>query len=538
MPTADDILGKSLREHIGGRWAISLLAYVLNVPLNIIAISANVSDARVLTDPQSLAQLLGIGVAGYVMFGGVLLIANVTLFRNRRVSPVPVWWVISLGAIAGAARGVTVSWLALIAGFNEASVIPIRLVNGALLGAAFLPLAALILSIINTYVQRRRELLIERTAWAITRMRNEGASEQLRAIALADVESQVRDALSSGDPDQIRDISRKIWRPEPERDDQVRWGSVVRTAIMTNPYPTFVVTVLWAISGLGSLWITIGFVRATMQILFGVLAIALAFAIARHVSTRWTQWSLPTFLITLIFLIILTGPVSSALFDARPSTAGLGLVIANSMWLPALIVGTSIAVTGVRQGERVLAHLSQEVHDEEVHALAETQEEVRIRQEVAQALHGSVQSRLLAAAANSVSQHNFDSLFPEFPGVDAELSLDDRLNQTIQPWSALMSVVCEINVESSYSAVDAAIQRVVEEGLSNAYRHGNASAVSIRIEEGVDHVAISIRDNGRGVDTETESGLGSQILSTLGEWSLLTEGESGAELHAKILKKV
>lgn len=537
MPTADDILGKSLREHIGGRWAISLLAYVLNIPLNIIAISANVSDARVLSDPQSLAQLLGIGVAGYVMFGGVLLTANVTLFRHRRVAPVPVWWVIALGAVAGAARGVTVSWLAQIAGFNEASIIPIRLVNGGLLGAAFLPLAALILSVINTYVQRRRELLIERTAWAITRMRNEGASEQLRAVALADVESQVRDALSSGDPDRIREISRKIWRPEPEHDDRVRWGSVVRTAIMTNPYPTFVVTVLWAISGLGSLWITIGFVRATMQILFGVLVIALAFAFARRVSSRWTRLSFPIFLITLVFLIILTGPFSSALFDPRPSAAGIGLVIANSIWLPALIVGTSIAVTGVRQGQHVLAHLSQEVRDEEVHALAATQEDVRIRQELAQALHGSVQSRLLAAAANSLSEQNFDSLFPQFPDVDAELSLEARLRQTIQPWSALMTVTFENNVDLSHAAIDASIQRVVEEGLSNAYRHGNASEVAILIKDGGDHVAISIRDDGRGVDAETRSGLGSQILSSLGEWSLFTGGESGAELRARVFKK-
>lgn len=537
MPTADDILGKSLREHIGGRWAISLLAYVLNIPLNIIAISANVSDARVLAEPQSLAQLLGIGVAGYVMFGVVLLTANVTLFRHRRVSPVPVWWVVALGAFAGAARGVTVSWLAQIAGFNDASVIPIRLVNGALLGAAFLPLAALILSVINTYVQRRRELLIERTAWAITRMRNEGASEQLRAVALADVESQVRAALSSGDSDQIREISRKIWRPEPERDERVRWGSVVRTAIMTNPYPTFVVTMLWAISGLGSLWITIGFVRATMQILFGVLAIALLFAGARYLSIRWPRWSLPIFLITLTLLIILTGPVSSTLFDPRPSAAGLGLVIANSMWLPVLIVGTSIAVTGVRQGEHVLVHLSREVRDEEVHALAMTQEDVRIRQEVAQALHGSVQSRLLAAAANSVSEDNFDSLFPRFHDVGTELSLEERLQQTIQPWSALMTVTYENNVDFSHAAIDASIQRVVEEGLSNAYRHGDASEVSILIEDGGDHVAISIRDDGRGVDAASRSGLGSEILSSLGEWSLFTARESGAELRARIVKK-
>ena len=51
------------------------------------------------------------------------------------------------------------------------------------------------------------------------------------------------------------------------------------------------------------------------------------------------------------------------------------------------------------------------------------------------------------------------------------------------------------------------LYRVVQEGLTNAVRHGKADRIEIRISRTGDMITISIRDNGTGCD-KTEEGFG------------------------------
>jgi len=101
------ILGKTLREHIGGRWAISLVAYGINAPINILSILSNANAAQ---DQKSSPLWLLVAVVGYLAVGLVVWIANLTVFRNRRIAAVPIWWVVVLGFVAGGTRGVVVGF--------------------------------------------------------------------------------------------------------------------------------------------------------------------------------------------------------------------------------------------------------------------------------------------------------------------------------------------------------------------------------------------------------------------------------------------
>jgi hypothetical protein len=70
------------------------------------ALAAALAFVQPFTDADASASagnLLGwvlAGVAGSAALCGVLAVADVTAFRNRGVRPVPVWWVVALGALA------------------------------------------------------------------------------------------------------------------------------------------------------------------------------------------------------------------------------------------------------------------------------------------------------------------------------------------------------------------------------------------------------------------------------------------------------
>jgi len=80
------------------------------------------------------------------------------------------------------------------------------------------------------------------------------------------------------------------------------------------------------------------------------------------------------------------------------------------------------------------------------------------------------------------------------------------------------------------------VGRVVEEGLSNAIRHGGAKQIEVRVTGGqpgsafgADGVVVVIEDNGNGPGGG-EPGLGSSLLDSVSQtWELEATG-SGARL--------
>ena len=61
------------------------------------------------------------------------------------------------------------------------------------------------------------------------------------------------------------------------------------------------------------------------------------------------------------------------------------------------------------------------------------------------------------------------------------------------------------NLRTVYDGmIDSAIYRFVQEGMINAFRHGNAGEISIRMFELEDQIAVTIRDNGGGAQQIVE----------------------------------
>lgn len=527
MPRSELILGSTVRELVGGRWAISLLAYAINAPLTLVAIGSN---ADVSVPGARWWQWVVVAIVGYGAFGLVLWVAHRTAFRDRSIAPVPVAAVIGLGGLAGAARGLVVGIVPALMGIapESAALTLTRIATSAVLGAVLWPIAAFALACVDAYRSQRAALVREARELRAGVMREQGASGALEQALIASLRSDLDAVARTGDASMARAVSHRLWEAGPEavREPSLRWRDVLRLSIASNPFATVPVVLIWSISAIGTLTAAIGPWRAAGQVACSAAIIAIAFSVGRRLVARDPDRPTRVLVGVLAFVIIATGPVASLLFDPRPWPAGLGLVLVNAAWLPVLTIGTGVAWAALRSADVVLASLRAGVSDEEVALLASHDETDRLRRELATRLHGTVQSRLLAGAMAGDAEgaaRALDSLLADRPPIDADLR--ERLEAVCGPWSSLMAVslACADGI-----AADEGIVRIVEEGLANAYRHGRARSAHVSVTVTGEDIVLVLRDDGSGPPDAREPGVGTAILNACasGGWSLSRSGDA------------
>ena len=518
------ILGLTLRQLIGGRWAVSWVLYVINLPLNFLGMSSHIVDAR---SADVLSWVL-VWLIAYVVFGLVLLAAHLTVLRNRRTTPVAVGVVIAVGAIAGGFRGLTVGIGADVAGISggDVDLIATRVITGTALGMVLVPLGALFLALINEYSRQRSALIAELTELEATRMRSDGASDLLRHTMI----EQLADTIST-DSDSLRSASHQVWPTNAPR-DRVRWGKVVASSLLHNPFPGAAVAAVWSVSALLTLTAAIGPLRATLQVAVSALAIWGIFRFARRLMPTGRLTGLLWFVAVMLVTIIVTGPVASLIFDPRPQGSGAALVVANAFWLPLFTILISICMGAVKSGEAVLRNLQTMVREDEIAKRAAVQETIRLKREVAESLH-SLQSRVYAARAQGSDQAILADLVSD---PDAHRSPEQILQSVIEPWASIMEIHVQLAPSPISFAEARSVKRVVQEGLANAYRHGKASHCFVDIAREPTYLVVSVTDNGVGITPGACPGLGSAILDTVcpGQWTLLPKPDNGSCLTAHI----
>jgi signal transduction histidine kinase len=74
---------------------------------------------------------------------------------------------------------------------------------------------------------------------------------------------------------------------------------------------------------------------------------------------------------------------------------------------------------------------------------------------------------------------------------------------------------------------------VIEEGLANAYRHGDATRVDMNIWADGNDIVVEIIDDGRGLGDVT-SGMGSQRMAAVGALSLMAHAGGGTALTVAV----
>jgi hypothetical protein len=534
---SESVLGMTVREHIGGQFAIPWIAVAISLPLNIFSTIAtnvtSVSDGTVL-------QWFIVSLAGVGAMLAVFLIAQFTIMRRARQHPVPIWVVALIGGISGVAR-LPVMNIAL-----EAQGVPIlasstqtgRVMSSAILGIVLLPLGAFVTSTVYQFRRQRTGLVASEISLHQAQMRAEGATAALREVLVKEVEADLSSAIddvNQGSPslhDSLQRTGRELWSP-PTPDDPARfkWGQVLEAGIRRNPLPTLLVLLIWIPAAVMSFASFLDWPETVLRVATAAIAIALVFQLGRRWIALRGSSTTGVLIMTLIVSWVVTSPVSWWLWSDRSLDLAIPTMFSNAVWLTLITVLSGMGIAALRSSDAIVRDLRGKVSEAEIQALAANEELAIARRELAALLHGPVRSRLSTASAllngvDGVSGHDVSveleaallALKQVKTDTPATHELLAEVTGVLDPWNPLLEIEVSCPELSSDLAASAAI--LVEEAVANAYRHGQARHVRVLITGHSSSIHVVVEDDGTGIDPNAHSGLGTELFEqyTPGTW--------------------
>ena len=544
------------RSAIGGRWAVSAPGGVAMA-----ALFVSTRALKPVGDDQRLTTVAA-AFAGAIAGALVLLAGHLTLFRHRSRTPVPVPWVVALGALAGAVAGAV--------GLALAGGAPRSVLSAALQGAWSLPVLAFLLATRAAYAAERRRLLAVEVRLEGERLLERGMVAALRSVShraeavaltegLRGVDREVSavlapdgaleswsaasESLRRAAQDVVRPTSHRLWA-EGER-GQVRrnLSGIVGSALRLTPFAT------WPVAGLtlaalgsaavggtisnGPLWVTPLLVSAAIVIIF-----TLGNAALMRVAPRWRS------------AVGTAGIVSAAVAAAAIAWAvGAPEALRGDVFVGVFVLalGVLAAITGTaRLSQReVINEIRRRIGRAEVELAAMREVSRRIDQEAAQHLHGTVQARLVAAAyaIEDAGRRGDDRALTEAVEVARQaldVTLDDIADRgpaTIADlhdavdleWGSLLAFDMRCDVDHLTAGEVDCLDEVLRQALLNAVVHGGATQVLVDVRAAdTDCLVVAVTDDGRGPQ-HGPPGIGSKSLVAVtgGNWTL-APGPSGA----------
>jgi len=242
-----------------------------------------------------------------------------------------------------------------------------------------------------------------------------------------------------------------------------------------------------------------------------------------------------------MYLVGVVGSVTlNVVFAEGPSPEpwSTGDAVANAAASLTYIVITSLFAATVGARDELLTSLHNEVKTEELRGRAMQRETVLAVDTIARELHGRVQSQLVVCAAELERASVAGDHEAALRAVSEAASALDSATKPSQPtlvdvvraWESILNVQIDVpeSLVSVLSRPD--VVAVVEEGLANAYRHGNASETHISLRMMPDCLRIVVTDDGRGITRDSE-GFGSRLLRQLSnDRTHLASGPEGTVL--------
>lgn len=540
------LLGATLREHIGGRWSVSLLLFVIYVPLGIVSTIGNLSTT---TPGTSLGQLLLASTISLIPVGLILWLSGITWLRHRREHPAPVIAIIALGAVIGLVRSSSMYAVSVAMGIQDPDT-PLawaRTITGGMQGAASYPLAVLAFSLIATYREQRRRLVAQQISWETRRLQDAREWEEIRDGVITPITGELQALGNDLDErvigideasEAVRRRAHALWgeaQPAPTA-PRVRWGTAIAASLRSRPFATLLILAIWLPTAFGTALAVGEIPRAPLGALISAAMIAVVFE-AANALVRRSQALWPVALILgLGIAIVLTSP-SLSLVGGMPAQGRTAYSVINAVWLVLLVILTAIVMGALRRGETILAEMHDAVDATTVETLAQEEQRRRIVQEVAATLHGSLQGRLASlpdpdTAGDAVRETLARLQMRTTPAVDA--TAEDVARGALDQWQSLLEIRLQAPRDTLDLHIAQAVSDVLEECVANAFRHGRASQVDCIIDVQSQHVRIRVHDNGGGgTAPEGPPGLGSRILDSSGSWTR-EYGQSGTTVIVSV----
>jgi signal transduction histidine kinase len=567
------MLGKqphpSARALLGGRWAVSLRGGLIFSALLLIGGSVG-ALSQLEMPPRAVVTL---ALISWLVISVLYLAADLTVFRQRRTRPVPVAWLIALGASAGLARG------AIALALPESRAVLGDGWSGVATAAAYFVPPTVLMTVLITYLiaitdwyatERARLLLFEIDAEA-ARLRAVGALNAARAVITTRIQNSLEEQLSAleraanvANPaarlsDILLDAAAGYVRPEShrlwqERDGMPRRSSLgdLERASLAAPLPIVLPYVMWATVVVPAAAVHLG--GATR--LAGALAVLAAMAVLYPLGSAAIRRYAPAphylraRLLSLVVMIpaALIGPIVAAALGLD-ATSTLERVVPVAV-IVALTIAVSWAQAALRLADTRLHTLRNHAEEAEFERLALEAATEQMQRDLALYLHGTVQAGLVASAyaiQDAAARGDKIALEQAIDGARAAAARVDEHTPAVtrdlaavraaidETWGGVLAVRWILpDSELSATVVDR-LGKVARECLANASIHGAASEATVRIVAESDCVIVEITDNGSGLG-DGKPGLGSAVLNeaTAGQWTIASVATGGAQVRAVI----
>lgn len=552
----------SWRDRLGGRWAISWQAFVLSAPLAVISVLlANNTQANAATNQSTgrSAQLLLVGLVSAGLLGIWTYALHRTLFRNRHLVTLPARLVVVCSLISGLVFGAGVSLGLWYFNIESSQSVFERLIFTTLI-AAWWGLTLQLLLEARWRFASQRDVLIEQavqmeiarlqeaeiisvmhlafeeevdlelaTARASLDARLSLMSEEVQEAQWTEVAQSLRDTAQ----DSVRPLSKRLWTELGEQYPRPSITSALRNIVRAQPFRPFVVAGVYLVSTAPAELHAMGTLVGLVITLLSVLTIVLTMSAANLLMNRLPQWHSAIFLLTVAFIEVVSlmfAPVRDELANrATDLGQNIGAIVISVI---IIIITSGFGALRVAN-EHMLATFQSDVDVERISAIARSRQIAELAREASRVLHGSVQTKLISCAAaidkastaGDVEEFNRALLQAravleapiEIISNSASIPLRELVERKCVLWSGLCRFTIDIDVTLQHASGTLAINvsRVVEEGVANAVRHGNADEISVSIthaDSGIVHIEIT--DNGDG-PLAGPTGLGTTLMQQM-----------------------
>lgn len=576
-------MGSDLRQlaaDCGGRWLLDRTS--------MLAISPFVVVSSVLAQgPESTSDTVGWVVANIAALGVTWLAAELvraTVIGHRAIRPVRVGWVVLIGALLGAVKGVATAaagW-ALGLATDPAMVVDARWMNAAVLGAVVVPGMAAMLSVLERFRVERRLLIDERVLAAMSAVgqpnqpnqdnqdNQDNHDNQLAAfveqarldLASADAERYgpvVRDIVDG----RLRPLSQQILEREEESVTAFTFANLMGLALMRFAFPAMPVAIMFAVTGFPLLARQVGSGEALARAAVTGVVIVVVYRLAQLVSPSRMSLATAYLVVVVAFTAWAQIAVGDAVFSPIEANQSFAFTVMVFVWLGQLTLASGIISATRWSHDALRAELVLALGPDGLDQAVKLGRHKLERQDLAFYLHSQLQNQLVSAAVR-IDQlgDDHDAVRRELAAIDdllgaAEVGaatdanpatspesaaqVAERLGVIVERWRGFVDITLGVDCTDLPPGSGDQVERVVAEAVTNAVRHGLASTVAIAVTAmATDDAAagpcmVTAVDNGVG-PRNGRPGTGQHYFRVVsaGKWTLTACPGGGSQLTVPI----
>ncbi len=553
---------------IGGRWAVSWQAWALISVLTIVGTFISI-PTNVDTTQRDRLLIVAVGVVAGLALGLAMLIAARTVLRHRAETPVSVTTIIVLGGVFGLVHALASIALYALLGVPDFALNPAaRIVFSTGIAPAVFIAISVILDELDRYRHERDALITRLVTLREQQVERSGLTASIEAAVQAEIRvatdpiiadlgestRSLTEAQRFAMADRLQMVATEELRPLSQR---------LFTATYTPVRPSGVARALWAtllnqpiIPGASSL------ITATFFLVFSTARYGLTVGAAQYVAQAALMYAVlkpladydrrrvgarvPTLLIGALAVLGITaakGIVFQTLIADDPLFAG---TIVATFWAPCVTVAVSITAAAIQRRRGALNDLELVVDEQTLDAIIANRELVRVSRELAQHVHGTLQSTLLATAfaIEQATRTNDGAAFERAVEearialqttprlIATETDLRAEVERRLDLWREFTDVDARIDVVGPVPpTVVRQVGQALEEAISNAKKHGRARHLHVAVTQEPGAIRLQVADDGSG-PVAGPPGMGSAVFDEIapGGWRLDPRADGGALL--------